>query len=220
MINMPNGKRIAIETKNWAPTNDNIAKAQSQAEALKKTTAADEALIVFPELTSIVKNGNLVNPGSMLETIDILIDESSDRSQPSKNKLIVETISKTIFAAMPFDTKYRDTYYVAMARASEDVRATCIRVDQEQYTGDIVTRIKNDIRNCTAVFADLSESKPNVLYETGFAQALNKPVILMCSTPLKDIPFDVSHENTIEYVVGNAGELLPKLKERLKPFFK
>ncbi len=76
---------------------------------------------------------------------------------------------RTIFAAMPFSGDYDDTYFVAMAHAAHSLGAVCRRIDREDFEGDIVEGIKKLIRESVAVIADLSESKPNVLYETGFA---------------------------------------------------
>ncbi len=98
---------------------------------------------------------------------------------------------RRVFAAMPFSPEYDDAYFVAMVPAAESVRAVCSRVDQEEFEGDVVERIESDIRDSDAVIADLSEAKPNVLYETGFAHALGRPTIHISSTSLNDLPFDV-----------------------------
>jgi hypothetical protein len=66
-----------------------------------------------------------------------------------------------------------------------------VRVDQEEFTGDVGAEIQPFIRSSIAVIADLSESKPNVLYEAGYAHALEVSVIHVCSISLEDLPFDV-----------------------------
>jgi hypothetical protein len=117
---------------------------------------------------------------------------------------------------MPFAAEYDDVFFVAMVPAAQDLNATCIRVDQEEFVGDIPSRIKKDIKRSSAVIVDLSGAKPNVLYEAGFAHALGKPTVHICSTPVKDLPFDVSHDNTLVYSTGQTYKLKEKLLNRLK----
>jgi nucleoside 2-deoxyribosyltransferase len=71
------------------------------------------------------------------------------------------------------------------------------------------------IKDSIAVIADLSESKPNVMYEVGYAHAMEKPTIHICSTPLKDLPFDVAHWNTIDYQQGQTHKLGRTIAQRL-----
>jgi len=66
------------------------------------------------------------------------------------------------------------------------------------------------------VIVDLSEAKPNVLYEAGYAHALRKPVVHICSTPLSELPFDVRNWNTIAYRRGQTALLREPLARRLK----
>jgi nucleoside 2-deoxyribosyltransferase len=67
-----------------------------------------------------------------------------------------------------------------------------------------------------AVFVDLSEAKPNVLYETGYAHALKKPCIHICSTSLEKLPFDVFQWKTTKYNPGQIHRLGKELAQRLK----
>ena len=78
---------------------------------------------------------------------------------------------------MPFDLQYDDVFFVAMTHAARQVGSVCRRVDQEEFTGNIVAEIKRLIRTSEVVIVDLSEAKPNVLYEAGYTHALDKPVV-------------------------------------------
>ena len=66
------------------------------------------------------------------------------------------------------------------------------------------------------IIADISESRPNVLHEVGFAEALKIPVIQICSTPINQLPFNVRNNQTIQYSIGQSARLRKKLEERLK----
>jgi len=139
------------------------------------------------------------------------------RRNESKPRLVPSEVASTraVFAAMPFSGEYDDTYFVAMAHAADSVGAVCRRVDHEDFEGDIVGEIEELIRQSVAIIADLSESKPNVLYETGFAHALGRPTVHICSTPLDQLPFDVRNWNTIEYLKGQTWPLRDVLARRL-----
>ena len=81
--------------------------------------------------------------------------------------------------------------------------------------GSVVDEIQRLIRQSVAVIVDLSEAKPNVLYEAGYAHALNKPCIHICSTSTEKLPFDVSHWKTtlsIPATPTNWRELAQRLK--------
>lgn len=104
-----------------------------------------------------------------------------------------------------------------MTRAAQQVGSVCRRVDQEDFTGDVVSEIERLIRTSEAVIVDLSETKPNVLYEAGYAHALdNKPVVHISSSPLSNLPFDVSHWNTLSYSAGRTYALRAPLTRRLR----
>jgi nucleoside 2-deoxyribosyltransferase len=98
---------------------------------------------------------------------------------------------------MPFKGEYDDVYWVAMTAAAQAVGAACVRIDREDFEGDIAAKIRDLIEKCDAVIADLSESNPSVLYEVGYAHALSRPCVPVCSTSLDNLPFDVRNLNGV-----------------------
>lgn len=124
--------------------------------------------------------------------------------------------AKTVFVAMPFKPEYDDLYWIAARHAADAVDAVAVRLDQDEHIGDIAARIHELIVECSAVIADLSESNPNVLYEVGYAHALDRPTVLVCSTPLEELPFDVRNINTLAYTKGAIRQLLEPLERRLR----
>jgi hypothetical protein len=120
------------------------------------------------------------------------------------------------FAAMPFAPGYADTFHLGMTKAAEAVGGVCLRADHDSFRGDIVTWIKSRIDASVAVVADLSESRPNVLFEVGYAEALGRPVIQISSTPLEDLPFDVRNNRTLEYRRGEVYKLVDALEREYR----
>jgi nucleoside 2-deoxyribosyltransferase len=131
----------------------------------------------------------------------------------------VTKVDKLIFAAMPFAPQYEDVFFVAMSYAAEQVGAVCDRVDRREFQGNVVEEVHRLIRKSSAVIVDLSESKPNVLYEAGFAHALKKPCVHICSTPMDKLPFDVAQWKTTRYEAGQTHKLRRDLTQRLKTIF-
>lgn len=72
------------------------------------------------------------------------------------------------------------------------------------------------IRESDAVIVDPSDSRPNVLYEAGYAEALGKPTVQICSTAVTALPFDVRNRPTIAYKKGQTLRLVRLLVNQLR----
>jgi len=241
IVTGPHGEKIILEVKMWDPRGGNTARAFHQVQLYKKATGADQALIVMPDLKKNYKRNGVIKMDTVLPTLQKLfqrprepqsalsappkIPPAGEKNRPAGERpprrplQRAETPAasrKMIFAAMPFSSDYDDTYFIAMSHAAEQVGADCKRVDLKEFSGDIVGEIKRLIARSAAVIVDLSEAKPNVLYEAGYAHALRKPVVHICSTPLSELPFDVRNWNTIAYRRGQTALLREPLSRRLK----
>ena len=77
-------------------------------------------------------------------------------------------------------------------------------------THQIIDAIHDHVQTCGFVIADLTNERPNVYYEIGYAKGLNKKLIL---TSKKDSPvhFDLHGYNRVEW---SGSE---NLKRQLKP---
>ncbi|WP_394179370.1 hypothetical protein [Yoonia maritima] len=73
------------------------------------------------------------------------------------------------------------------------------RIDETDEAGQITPNIINKIHQADWCVADLSGHNANVFYEIGIRHAFQKPIIHM-SSAIGEIPFDNSHQNTIEYI--------------------
>lgn len=219
----PHGEKVVLEVKLWDPRGGNTARAVRQAELYRKATGADRALIVMPNSKKNYRRKGVVKMEAVVPTLQRWFHASPagkrkavGRKRAERERRGQPAADRMVFAAMPFSREYDDTYFIAMSHAAEQVGAECKRVDRKEFSGDIVEQIKRLIRSSAAVIVDLSEAKPNVLYEAGYAHALRKPVVHICSTPLSELPFDVRNWNTIAYRRGQTALLREPLARRLK----
>jgi hypothetical protein len=214
LVRGPHGEVVVIETKIWDPKGGNTARALEQVNRYLEVTGADHAFLVLPDLKRTFREKGVVSAETIVPALKRLFQHPA-RLNRLKHP-IPDRTDRTIFAAMPFTREYDDTYFVAMSFAAEQVGAACKRVDQTEFAGDIVGEIKRLIRESIAVIVDLSEGRANVLYETGYAHALDKPSVHICSTDLSALPFDVRSWNTIQYNKGQTMTLREPLVKRLK----
>jgi hypothetical protein len=216
VVRGPKGKQAVIEVKTWEPEG-NTARAANQVKKYREVTASDFAAVVLPDLKRNLLSDGVVNEVGLQQLLQEWLSLQWVRyKRVGKRVKKVSPRDRIVFAAMPFDRKYDDTFLVAMSYAAKKINAACRRVDKTEFSGDIVEEIKRLIKASVAVIADLSESKPNVLYEAGFAHALGKPTVHICSTNLEQLPFDVRNWNAIQYEIGGTSALQGKLARRLR----
>lgn len=118
-----------------------------------------------------------------------------------------------VFVLMPFAPEFDDVYKLGIKPACQDAGAYAERVDEQFYEGGILQRIYNQISKADVIVADMTGKNPNVFYETGYAHALGKPVILLTRNA-DDIPFDLKHYPHIVYK-GRIADLIPELTRRV-----
>ncbi|MBN1265712.1 MAG: hypothetical protein JXA25_09480 [Anaerolineales bacterium] len=214
VVLIPDDRKILIEVKAWDPFTGYRNRAAHLSGLYQDYLGVDRAFVVIDKLERSRVEQGVVTLDKLLPALK----EAISRRIPASGttKLISKEAKGHIFAAMPFAGLYDDVFLVAMTYAAEQNGLVCLRIDQHEYSGDIVAEIQNKIRTAEAVIADLSESNPNVLYETGFAHAIEKPTVHICSTQLKDLPFNVAHWNTIPYHTGQTYRLRDKLVSRLQ----
>lgn len=92
-------------------------------------------------------------------------------------------------------------------------------MDEDPRVDVGIESIESGIRNSVACLADISEDNANVWYELGFAMALGKPVVMVCSEQARSkFPFDIQHRIVTKYKSespSDFGELQAKISERL-----
>jgi hypothetical protein len=211
IVYAPDGRQFIVEAKGWDFPGF-TTEAIRQAQLYQKAVDADGVYLVIPALKRSMPSKGVVTLEGLVPALLADLETTKKRSNPPESR----KVGRLVFAAMPFAPQYEDVFFFAMRYAAEQVGAVCDRVDRREFQGNVIDEIHRLIRSSVAVIVDFSESKPNVLYEAGFAHALNKPCIHICSTPLDKLPFDVSQWKTSKYNSGQIHKLQKELAERLK----
>jgi hypothetical protein len=102
-----------------------------------------------------------------------------------------------------------DTFKETCAEFSYD----CGKVDDSADVERIIPAIFERIRRAAFVIADLTDQRPNVLYELGYAQGVGKPCIITAYKGTT-LPFDVHDIPTIFW--ESQKQLKEQLRERIK----
>jgi hypothetical protein len=211
IVYAPDGRQFIVEIKNW-DFPGLTTEASRQAQHFQEAVKADGVFVVIPRLKRGLPSQGVVTLDGLVPALQAELETTKTRSNPPE----ATKVDKLVFAAMPFAPQYEDVFFIAMRYAAEQVGAVCTRVDRREFQGSVVDEIQRLIRKSVAVFVDLSEAKPNVLYETGYAHALKKPCIHICSTSMEKLPFDVLQWKTTKYNPGQTYKLGKELAQRLE----
>jgi hypothetical protein len=97
-----------------------------------------------------------------------------------------------VFVAMPFSDTSLDTY-TTISRAVINLRkgTKAYRVDSKPGSFPVLQEIERAIDSCWLVVCDLTDEKPNVYYELGYAVARGKRVICIAKRGT-NLHFDVA----------------------------
>lgn len=112
------------------------------------------------------------------------------------------------FVAQPFDHgKFDQRYQDVIKPVIESLGLLAYRVDEDFGVEIPINTIESKISTASIVVAEITTNNPNVWFELGYALALSKPTILLCSDERKEaFPFDVRHRNIITYCTDSLGD--------------
>lgn len=103
---------------------------------------------------------------------------------------------------MPFAAEFDDVYALIKSTvesvAAGGTQGRCFRLDESRPAGRITDRLLGELRSASICVADLTDTKPNVMWELGFAMALGKPAVILTQN-LRSLPFDIKDMQSIEY---------------------
>ena len=97
------------------------------------------------------------------------------------------------FVIMPYDKEFDDVYAhikTAVEKADGNQVIRCARLDEVNPWGRITERLLSELKGATLCVADVTELKPNVMWEVGYAMALGKRVLIVTQEPVEK-PFDI-----------------------------
>jgi hypothetical protein len=109
-------------------------------------------------------------------------------------------VTVKIFVMMPYRSEF-EPVRAAIRRAAMLSGVQCVWSDETKKPGRISHQMTADIRSARVCIADVTGKNPNVLWEVGYAQALQKDVIVL-SQSTADLFFDVQDQRAIPYVAA------------------
>src|SRR6185295_6768035 len=89
----------------------------------------------------------------------------------------------------PLTREYDDVYLV-IRQAVEKLGAKVYRVDEILFSGSIIEQIYASIETADLIICDVSENQGNVMYELGYAHALQKSVLPISQKKAR-LPFNL-----------------------------
>jgi len=115
---------------------------------------------------------------------------------------------------MPFANEFDSVFTTiqrAIAHAVPGEEISCYWLKDEHAAGKITDDIVHLVQVSDFCIADVTGCNPNVMWETGYAMALDKPTILI-GQRIAELPFDLKIHRVLPY----APESLLDLEQRLK----
>ena len=150
-------------------------------------------------------------------TDEIINEVKTEQSVSSSRSFLQKAFAepeKQVFVIMKFNDKILDSAYEGVIKPIiQENGLRAIRVDEIPDSGQITDQILENIASSKFILSELSGERPNCYYETGFAQALGKELILTIRKSEK-LHFDLAGYRVIEW--ETESELRSKLKTRFE----
>lgn len=123
-----------------------------------------------------------------------------------------------VFVMMPFTSPDSHTTYDVIKRECANSRLRATRVDEDGGSGFIIKEVASLIERAEFLICDLSDERPNVYYELGYAHGVgNEPddILLIAREGTKlhfDIaPLRVHYYQNVEALAGILGTQLQRM---------
>lgn len=199
--------------------------ASGVAETLEEIVFVERKPQRFEVLRNAVDELELVGPAPAARAKPESASASETTDSPERSgvlrseaPVVVDepTRKKCVFVAMPFLEEFEDVYQFGIYAAVRKCGYVCEKVDESVFAGSIVERITEGIRNSEFVVADLTQEKPNVYLEVGYAWGLERPVIMVAREGHR-LHFDLAHHKCIFY--RTIGQLADQLERTILDMF-
>lgn len=175
---------------------------------LKSSRNADHAVLVSS--SGFTKDAHLVAQNANIELLEAddlraRVEAQKEtrehfetiKSQPEP-ELKTPRTQRQAFVIMPFKDEFRDIYILGIRETLAKHGYVCERADEIQFSGRVMEKIWDSIKEADLIIAEVTEHNPNVYYELGLAHANEKLVILLTKN-ISRAPFDVRDLNHIIY---------------------
>lgn len=130
---------------------------------------------------------------------------------------------KLCFVLQPFDKgKYDRRYKEIIEPVIKECGLIPYRVDEDHSSIIPIESIHTKIKESSICIAEVTTDNPNVWYELGYALALEKSIVILCSEErATQFPFDIRHRNILNYktqTLSDFKELKSNLKNRINAY--
>lgn len=132
-------------------------------------------------------------------------------------------MDRICFVLQPFDKgKFDKRYKEIIEPTINECGLFSYRVDEDCASIIPIESIHMKIKESSICIAEITTDNPNVWYELGYALALKKSVVMLCSEErTTQFPFDVRHRNILLYktqTLSDFEELKNNLKKRINAY--
>ena len=122
-----------------------------------------------------------------------------------------------VFVAMRFAEPYNTLYSEVIHKQVKELGFEPIRMDEKNGPGIVFQDMQREIQRAEVIIAEITPPNPNVFYELGYAQALNKPTILLARRDTQ-LPFDIQSYRVVFYddTIGGKADIEQNLRKHLE----
>jgi hypothetical protein len=150
------------------------------------------------------------SPGEYVSCQEAILRRSL-RQQPGWQQRPAPS-SLNVFVLMPFSPSWSGEAYAFVRDAARALAFTIhvFRADEIAKPGRITEQIIASIQQADALVADITDLNPNVMWELGYAHALERPVVILTQN-VDQAPFDLHDYRQVEYAIPPSGAELQQL---------
>lgn len=144
--------------------------------------------------------GELASLASVPLAAGIAMDDDRPTSDSPKDRDLPVDKPK-IFVVMPFSEPWSAGIYDFIRRAVRSLDLSderVFRADDITAPGRIDQQIVDALRASDLVIGDITEVNPNVMWELGFAEASDTPIVIL-NQRIDESPFDLANSRQVVY---------------------